>query len=111
MKPEQLHILRHSLGLDDNGHGNCYRNYYATAPDCSGYSDMEALVAGGLMHRNGSIGAYEAFSVTAAGRTAALRDVVYPKLTKGQRRYQAWLSGGSDSFTFGEWLKTQWAKV
>jgi hypothetical protein len=31
LDPAHLHILRHSLGLDDEGRGNQYRNYYCAA--------------------------------------------------------------------------------
>ena len=78
MNEKHLHILRHSLGLDDNGHGRQYRNYYATAPDCDGYSAIQQLVEEGLMFRNGNIGAYEAFSVSDEGIVAAL-EKDYPK--------------------------------
>ena len=111
MKPEHLHILRHTIGLSEAGHGRQYRNYYATAPDCYGYSEIQALVAQGLMYRSGNVGAYEAFSVTEAGRAAALKDVTYPKLTRSQRRWQKYRAAHEAfGITFREWLKTEWAK-
>lgn len=71
----RLHILRHSLGLDEEGHGHEYRNYFATAPDCDEHGDV-----------------------------AALCGVVCPELTRSQRRYQRFLDADS-GMSFGEWLK------
>lgn len=98
MIPAHLHILRHSIGLDDNGHvkygyKSSERNYYCTGPDCSGRADIMELEAAGLMKFSHHIndGTSEIFYVTDAGKVAALKDVMYPKLTKAQRRYRAFL--------------------
>jgi hypothetical protein len=44
MTPEQKHILIHAVG---NMKG--YRNYFATAPDCDNYEDVQELVKAGFM--------------------------------------------------------------
>lgn len=108
--PAHLHILRHSLGLDDNGNGNQYRNYYCTGPDCSGRSDVVELEHAGLMKLGRVDGNNEFFYVTDAGKVAALKDVVYPKLTHSQRRMEAFRNADS-GLTFGEWLKTRFGKM
>jgi len=101
----QLHILRHSLGLDDNGHGNQYRNYFCSGKDCDGFDDLLALCRMKLMRPLGHQGANEYFAVTDEGIKAALKDVVYPKLTRSQIRYQRFLNADL-GISFGEFLKT-----
>ncbi len=109
---EQLHILRHALGLDDTGRGREYRNHYATAPSCSGWSDIEELVKRGLMQDTGAVamwGELHGIVVTAAGKAIARKQDPMPKITRGRRRWLAFLRADS-SLTFGEWLKTDWAR-
>jgi hypothetical protein len=112
MTPNQLHILRHSLGLDQNGHGRTYRNYYCTGKNCDGYADIIALKDAGLMKFSNFIneGRDEIFTVTEDGRREALKDVVYPKLTRSQRRMQAYRNSDS-GLSFKEWLQTKWGKT
>ncbi len=53
MTKQQLHILRHSLGLDDKGKGRRYRNHFVTGPGSTDWDDCNALVAEGLMRDHG----------------------------------------------------------
>ncbi|MFS0771008.1 hypothetical protein [Sphingomonas sp. 1P08PE] len=69
-----------------------------------------ALVAEGLMtRRDGAslpFGGMDLFHATDAGRTyVAAHSPAPPKLTRGQRRYQAWLDADS-SLSFIDYLRT-----
>lgn len=108
MTPAQLHILQHSLGVDQYGRGQQYRNHF-----CAGGKDRDTcreLVAAGYMteHRASDItGGNPVFTVTREGRIAmAEASPKRPKLTRSQRRYRDYLDADS-SLTFGEWLKCQ----
>lgn len=105
MKPELLHILQHSLGLDRK-----YRNHF-----CAGGKDLEKcreLVGMGLMvERKGSAitGEDPTFHVTKEGEKAVdEHSPKPPKLTRGQRRYREWLKVADcfQDWTFGDWLKS-----
>ncbi len=68
---EQLDFLRHSLGLNDRGHGTEYRNYFV-----AGGKDVEvcrSLVALGLMSEGQSATRLcgDLFHVTDEGRAVA----------------------------------------
>lgn len=107
---KKLHILQHSLGLDQYGQGRGHRNYFVTSPGSTDYPHCIALVQDGLMtqtHGNSITGGDDVFRVTRAGKEwVAAHSPKPPKLTAGQRRYQAFLDEDS-SITFGEWLKAR----
>lgn len=68
--PAQVGILRHALGLKDNGSGRAYRNHFVTGPGSADFDDCEALVASGAMSkRSGSMltGGDLVYHVTDAG--------------------------------------------
>jgi hypothetical protein len=108
LTPKQLHILQHSLGLDEYGQGKAFRNHYATGPECDSFNDCKALEAAGLMKDHGVVsmwGALHGFTVTDAGKAAIRQQSpVPPKKTRAQQRYQEFLEADS-SMTFGEYLK------
>lgn len=111
MNPKQLHILQHSLGLDDYGRGRAYRNHFATGTESDDYADCLALVEAGLMQghgRQGIGGGMFGFTVTDAGK-AAIREhsPKPPKVSRSRARYLQFLDADCDC-TFGEWLKNQW---
>jgi len=111
MTPAQLHILQHSLGVDQYGRGQQYRNHF-----CAGGKDRDTcreLVAVGYMteHKASDLtGGDPLFTVTQEGRRAmAEASPKPPKLTPGQVRYRDWLKV-SDCFPdwgFGDWLKNR----
>lgn len=112
MTREQLHILRHSLGLDDTGRGREYRNHYCIGPDCHGWSDVRTLIEQRLMRDCGSggiAGGLHIIVVTDAGKMLARKQDPMPKETRGHRRWKAFLRADC-GMTFGEWLKTDRAK-
>lgn len=45
----KLHILQHSLGLDDYGGGNQYRNHFCATPGSKDFDECRALVADSTM--------------------------------------------------------------
>lgn len=108
MNPKLLHILQHSLGLDEFGRGTFYRNHFVTGEGSKDHADCMALVSAGLMTvRSGNAlsGGDDVFSVTDAGKAAVTEHSPQPpKLTKGQQRYQDYLDADC-SMTFIEYLK------
>lgn len=109
----QLHILRHSLGLDYNGEGRCYRNYFCTAPDGKDGRDCIALVEAGLMDDLGAQPMCRGdhyFRVTDQGLALVTARYQPAKLTRSQARYKRYLKGSGD-MSFGEWLKTPYGKL
>ena len=106
MNPKQLEILQHSLGLDEHGQGNMYRNHF-----CAGGNDetvCRELIALGYMQQHRTTEVFQDFncSVTEEGKQAVRRESPKPpKLTRSQKRYRAFLNADSD-MTFGEWIKS-----
>ena len=110
---KQLHILRHSLGLDDNGRGNQYRNYYVCGPGSDGWIDcLDLCHAGHMQPRRSQLlpESETCFVVTEAGK-AAVEAAKPPqiKTTRSQRRMQLFRSLDC-GLSFREFLKTSWAK-
>lgn len=105
---EALHILQHSLGLDQYGQGRQYRNHFVTGKGSTDYPHCMQLVKSGLMTRragNEISGGSDIFSVTEAGKQyVKANSPKPPKLTRSQQRYRDWLRS-DDDLTFGEWLK------
>ena len=107
MTERQLEILQHSLGLDQYGQGQMYRNHF-----CAGGSDEETcreLVALGYMvqHETTKWLPYFNCSVTDAGKEAIKRESPRaPRLSRGQKRYRAFLEADTGE-SFGQWLKDQ----
>ncbi len=106
----QLHILQHSLGLDQYGGGTQYRNHFVTGPGSKDFANCRALVAGGLMTEragNELSGGDSIFCVTPKGIDfVALNSPARPpeqKLTRSQKRYRAWLNADC-GLSFAEWL-------
>ncbi|KQM92264.1 hypothetical protein ASE70_14905 [Sphingomonas sp. Leaf22] len=102
-----LTVLQHSLGVDQYGRGNQYRDHFVCGEGHDSYAACCAAVAQGLMTRresalfgdNGSL-----FRVTDAGRAwMAANSPAPPKLTRSQQRYQRYLDADT-SLTFREWL-------
>lgn len=113
MTPKQLNILRHSLGLDDHGIGRQYRNRFVTGPGSTDWGDCKSLVQQGLMSERANVtvfGGDSCFWVTDSGKAAVNAATPVPeKVSRGRRRYLTYIRGPW-SMTFGEWLKTRWAK-
>ena len=108
---EQLSILQHTLGVDDHGQGNQFRNHFCIGPGTTDYPHCQSLVAQGLMTQragNALSGGSDVFMVTDAGKAFVREQSPKPiQLTRSQRRYRNFLASGAGDigYTFGEWLK------
>lgn len=99
MTPAQLHILQHSLGLDQYGRGESYRNHFVTGEGSKDHAACMELVALGWMTRrtgNELSGGDDVFHVTDDGRAAVRAwspsPPTPPKLTRSQQRYRDFLN-------------------
>jgi hypothetical protein len=94
MTPEQLHILQHTLGVDQFGQGRMYRNYYV-----GGVEECRPIVQLGFMTEHPAselTGGDPWFRVTEAGKAAMLVESPKPpKLTRSQLRYREFLRADS----------------
>lgn len=108
MDGKHLHILQHSLGLDQYGRGTFYRNHFVTGEGSKDHADCMALVGVGFMTvRSGNVlsAGDDVFRVTDAGKAAvAEHSSAPPKLTRSQQNYLDFLSYDG-SLTFIEYLK------
>lgn len=106
----ELHILQHSLGVDQFGRGRQYRNHFVTGPGSVDFPHCMALIEKGLMVRRegGTLtGGDYVFYVTDEGRRwMAENSPAPPKLTRGQQRYADYLAADCD-LSFGDWVKRQ----
>ena len=107
MNRELLQILQHSLGVDQYGQGRQYRNHF-----CAGGDDVEkceALCRLGFMFRQGPreiSGGDPIYWVTDEGKAAMLKESPPPpKLSRSQKRYQAYLRVADCFESFGSYLK------
>lgn len=103
----QLHILQHALGVDQYGRGQQYRNHFVTGGGSTDFPHCMQLVESGLMTRapgNAITGGDDLYRVTSAGVAyVAHHSPAPPKLTRSQKRYEAFLDADS-GLTFAEWL-------
>ena len=102
---DEIQILRHALGIGDDGLGAPYRNHFVTGPGSADYAACCSLVDQEFMVRREAspiTGGDPCFSVTDKGKVAAKG--IAPRLTRAQRRYLAYLDSDS-GLRFGEWLR------
>ena len=111
---DQLHILQHSLGVDQHGRGQQYRNHFVTGEGSIDYPHCMALVEAGLMTQrkgNALSGGDDVFFVTDAGKAyVAEHSPPPPKTTRSQRRYQAYLDSDT-SMSFLDWVRSPWGRA
>lgn len=103
---DQLSILRHALGVGEDGCAPSYRNHFVTGEGGRDHALCMALVAAGLMTRysgNALTGGSDVFGATNAGRIAAVGTP--PNLTPAQRRYKEYLRTDSN-LSFIDWLRS-----
>lgn len=115
MDAKILHILQHSLGLDQYGRGDQYRNHFVTGEGSIDHPICTEAVERGLMEcrRKGYelYGGDDVFAVTPAGKQwMAENSPRPPKLTRAQARYQDYLDADSCE-SFGEWLRRKFRKA
>lgn len=103
-----IQILQHSIGVDQYGQSEQFRNHFATGPESKDFVDCQALVQAGLMQDNGArkiYGGMHVFTVTALGVDYVdFNSPAAPKVSRSKQRYQAYLKSESDE-KFGDWLK------
>ena len=106
----KLHILQHSLGLDQYGAGSQYRNHFVTGEGSTDFDDCRALVADKLMTEsagNALSGGDSVFRVTQKGvdfvALNSPKRPPEPKLTRSQKRYREFLKDAS-GLSLREWL-------
>jgi hypothetical protein len=113
---EQLTILRHAIGYDDNG-GDRYpnarsdderRNRFVTSPAHEDGKNCQRNVEQGWMADHGAqsmMGGDHYYTVTDEGKAVVrLHAPLKKKLSAAQERYRAWLRADCGP-RFGEWLK------
>ena len=109
MEPKLLHILQHSLGLDEYGRGTRYRNHFCTGPGSKDFEYCQTLAEQGLMVDHGPRKMFAGdhlFEVTAAGDDAVREcSPKPPKLTRSQKRYRAYLEVADCYVDFKHYLK------
>ena len=103
----ELSILQHSLGVDEYGRGNQYRNHFVTAPGSDNYEICQKLVESGLMVSRGSsalTGGGTCFVVTPKGIDyVAFNSPKPPKLTRSQQQYRDYLESESIARLLNGW--------
>lgn len=111
MTDKQLHILRHSIGLDDSGQGREYRNHFVTGPGTTDFEDCIILVESGMMkdhfmrpdlYGNGN----HCFTVTEKGIGFVRSMKSGSGLSPSQERYRAWLRLDC-GLSFGDYLRSK----
>lgn len=110
-----LHVLQHALGRDEHGKprrgGADYRNHFCAGDGSADFGTCREAVALGLMTQHppaALTGGDHVFTVTDAGKAYIdANSPPAPRLTRGQRRYRAWLASAEADcgVTFGEWLR------
>lgn len=100
-----LHILQHSLGLDEYGQGRQYRNHFVTGPGSKDWGDCRALVDAGLMtEKKGHellTDGDSVFYVTQAGKDYVAKESPKPpKVSRSHARYLRFLEFGDGFRTF-----------
>ena len=109
---KKLSILQHSLGLNEYGQGEQYRNYFVTGGGSNDHPVCKELVRMGLMYVRQSskilTGGDDCFSVTAEGIQYVMQNSPKPapekKLTRSQKRYRSFMKADC-GLSFGEWMQ------
>lgn len=113
MDAKQLHILQHSLGIDQYGRGQMARDHFVTGEGSLDHADCMALVERGDMRRWPAIDLYggdDLFRVTQQGReTVMAESPAPPKISRSKQRYLDYLNADS-GLTFFEWLLLRYGK-
>lgn len=113
---EQLNILRHAVGVDDDGHDRYphatsmdeRRNRFVTDPASEDGKNCQRLVSLKLMADHGPqkmMGGMHFYTVTDEGMEVVLLHKPWkPKTSRAKQRYQDFLDADC-GLRFGEWLK------
>ena len=109
--PDQLHMLRHMLGINTpyDDEPRPYRNYAAVSPSDPRFIELERLGLVKLARRAGADSELDFYLCTDEGRAIAMRSHRDIRHSRGARRYHRYLKM-TDAFpglTFGEYLKSK----
>jgi hypothetical protein len=100
----KLHILQHTLGLDQYGQGRQYRNHFVTGPNTDDWSVCCELTELELMRKhqpNALSGGSYIFTATQKGIDyVAKNSPIKPKESRSKQRYKRYreYGDGFDSF-------------
>lgn len=114
MEKELLHILQHSIGVDQYGQGDQYRNHFATGPGGKDFEKCQQLCGMGLMRDLGTRniwGNMHCFVVTQKGIEAvAIESPSPPKISRSKKRYQEYLENADCFDNFRDFLRYDTAR-
>ena len=109
MNKELLHILQHSLGLNEYGQGNQYRNHFVTSEGSKDWPMCNELIRRGLMsvtRQHALSGGMDCFWVTDAGKQHVKdHSPKPPKVSKSKERYRRYLDYGDSFDSFIEFCR------
>jgi hypothetical protein len=109
IEKELLQILQHSIGVDQYGQGEQYRNHFATGPGGKDFEKCQELESLGLMEDLGKRsmwGDMHCFVVTPKGiDTVALESPTPPKISKSKARYKEYLDSADCFENFRDFLR------
>lgn len=90
---DQLHMLRHMLGINtpEDRTPRPYRNYAAVNPGDAFFLELEQIGAVEKCH-GVPLGQYECYRCTGKGRQAAMKSHKDIRLPRSKRRYKKFLS-------------------
>lgn len=98
MVDKKLSILQHSLGVNEFGQGEQYRNHFVTGQGSVDWTACNELVGTGLMtvKRNHELsGGDDCFWVTAAGKKyVSEKSPQPPRVSRSKARYKRYLEYG-----------------
>jgi len=106
--PDQLHTLRHMLGINDPSKRvpRPYRNYAAVNPGDPEFIEMARAGLVEIYRARGSGSEYDYYRCTEMGRLAAMRSFRSIRYSAAKRRYIAYLnvSDAVPDLTFRQFL-------
>ena len=108
MSPKLLHILQHSLGLDEYGRGTFYRNRFVTREGSIDHLLCMELVELGYMKHYPAVemfGGSDGFVVIEEGKRICLAESPAPsKISRSKQHYLDFLANDG-SMSFMEYIK------
>lgn len=108
LTPEQIDIIRHTLGCDQFGNGE-YRNYFAAGQTGKDHQTFEEFVGLGIAVKNPRFpseisGGSDVYHITGWGKDLFLSQCPKPlRKTRAQLKYEKWIEEDSGR-TFAEFL-------
>lgn len=105
---KSLQIMQHTIGVDQYGRGEQYRNHFVTGEGSDDFDTCNQLVNKGLMavRRNHPLsGGDDCFWLTDAGKQfVAEHSPEHPRISRGKARYGRYLEYGDSFHSFKDFL-------